>query len=197
MRFIAMKGFAMKRSSFPLIMKALAVGTAAVTAVLGLWFHWSRVDWVLTAAISFGTTAYHFCMRLSVGYLVPMLTGYRFDPQGPWFRPHSWEAKLYKALRVRRWKGRLPTYAPSQFSLETQSPEQILRNMCGAEAVHEIIMVLSLLPIGLSGFFGTPGVFLGTSLAAALFDSLFVIAQRYNRPRLMRVLMRQKLPGQV
>ena len=107
------------------------------------------------------------------------------------------EAKLYKALRVRRWKGRLPTYAPSQFSLETQSPEQILRNMCGAEAVHEIIMVLSLLPIGLSGFFGTPGVFLGTSLAAALFDSLFVIAQRYNRPRLMRVLMRQKLPGQV
>lgn len=185
----------MKRSSFPLIMKALAIGTAAVTLVLGLLFHWSRADWVLSAAISFGTTAYHFCMRLAVGYLVPKLTGYRFDPESPWFRSRCWEAKLYKVLRVKRWKGKLPTYAPSQFSLETQTPEQILRNMCGAEAVHGIIMALSLLPIGLSGVFGTPGVFLGTSLAAALFDSLFVIVQRYNRPRLARILKRQKAAG--
>ena len=34
---------------------------------------------MLDAAITFGTTAYHFVMRLAVGYGIPRLTNYDFD----------------------------------------------------------------------------------------------------------------------
>ena len=75
---------------------------------------------------------------------------------------------------------------------DEQTLEQILRNMCGAELVHETIMVLSLVPIGFSRIFGELPVFLATSLAACLFDGLFVMAQRYNRPRLVRLAQKRK-----
>ena len=64
--------------------------------------------------------------------------------------------------------------------------------MCGAEIVHEVIMVLSFLPLLTVPFFGTFPVFLMTSALSALFDSIFVMAQRYNRPRLVRIYEKQE-----
>ena len=176
------------RSKFPVFMKTLALGTGVTTLVLAILCRFLKAGWLLPAAISFGTTAYHFCMRLAVGYLIPKLP---FDPRHPWFRPRPWEPALYKALGVKRWKGKLPTYDPGEFSLKSQTKEQILRNMCGAELVHEAIMVFSLVPIAFSKVFGAAPVFWITSLAAIVFDSLFVMAQRYNRPRLARILSKQ------
>ena len=147
---------------------------------------------MLVAAISTGTTAYHFLMRLAVGYIVPKLTRYDFDYRFPWFQPRKWEARFYKKLHVRNWKGRLPTYAPGQFSLKENTLHRIIQNMCGAEIVHEIIMMLSFLPLLTVPFFGAFPVFLITSVLAALFDSIFVIAQRYNRPRLVKILKKQE-----
>lgn len=170
-------------------MKALALSTSCVTLVLVILCRLCQASWLLSAAVSFGTTAYHFCMRLAVGYLVPKLP---LDPRHPWFQPRGWEPALYKALRVKQWKGKLPTYDPSQFSLSSHTLEQIICNMCGAELVHETIMVLSLVPIAFSQVFGDLPVFLITSLAAFLFDGLFVIAQRYNRPRLARILAKSQ-----
>lgn len=176
------------RSKFPVFMKTLALGTGVTTLVLAVLCRFLKAGWLLPTAISFGTTAYHFCMRLALGYLIPKLP---FDPRHPWFRPRRWEPALYKALGVKRWKGKLPTYDPSEFSLKAQTKEQILRNMCGAELVHEAIMAFSLVPIAFSQVFGAASVFWITSLAAAVFDSLFVMAQRYNRPRLERILSKQ------
>ena len=178
-----------KRLTFPVVMKSLALSTAVITLVFVILCRFLRAGWLLTAAISFGTTAYHFCMRLAVGYLIPKLP---FDPQHPWFRPRKWEPALYKALRVKQWKGKLPTYDPGQFSLKTKTREQIICNMCAAELVHEGIVLLSFLPIAFSSVFGAFPVFLTTSLAAAAFDSLFIIAQRYNRPRLVRLLAKSQ-----
>ena len=176
-------------SCFAVIMKILALVTSAMTAIFAV-AHWLiPTNWLLPTAITFGTTAYHFCMRLAVGWLVPKLP---FDPGHSWFRPRSWEAGFYGFLGVKRWKGKLPTYDPREFSLKEQTLEQILRNMCGAELVHETIMVLSLVPIGFSRIFGELPVFLATSLAACLFDGLFVMAQRYNRPRLVRLAQKRK-----
>ena len=64
--------------------------------------------------------------------------------------------------------------------------------MCGAEIVHEIIMILSFLPLLAIPVFGEGAVFCITSLLSALFDSLFVMAQRFNRPRLIRVYEKQE-----
>ena len=179
-----------KDSRFSVTMKILALVTLVITLILAAAHRLFPASWLLPTAISFGTTAYHFCMRLAVGCLIPKLP---LDPCHGWFRPRSWEAGFYGFLRVKRWKGKLPTYDPNEFSLKTQTLEQILRNMCAAELVHEAIMVLSLVPIAFSPIFGALPVFLVTSLTACLFDGLFVIAQRYNRPRLARLVRRGKI----
>lgn len=182
----------MEKNAFPLIIKTTAAVTALGTVVLSLLYHFFSRDWMLTAAISTGTTAYHFLMRLAVGLAVPKITGYHFDYHSPWFQPRKWESSFYKMLNIKRWKGSLPTYAPSQFSLEVNSMHRVIQNMCGAEIVHETIMVLSFLPLLTVPVFGAIPVFLTTSLLAALFDGIFVMAQRFNRPRLVRIYEKQE-----
>ena len=180
------------KNKFSFTVKAVAVISTAATALLVFAnYLWPR-DWLLTCAISFGTTAYHFLMRLLVGYALPAATKYDFDYHHPWFQPKFWEAGLYKRLKLHRWKGDLPTYAPDQFDMKVNSLHRIIQNMCGAELVHEIIMFLSFLPLLVIPVFGSPGVFVLTSLGAALFDSIFVMAQRYNRPRVVRIYERQE-----
>ncbi len=180
------------KNRFPFLMKTTAAITSAATVILIIACHFFPLKWIFPTAISFGTTAYHFLMRLAVGFLVPKLTGYNFDYHSSWFQPRCWEAPLYKKLKLKHWKGHLPTYAPGQFSLENQSLHRVIQNMCGAEVVHEVIMVLSFLPLLTIPCFGEPVVFFVTSLLAALFDSLFVMAQRFNRPRLVRVYEKQE-----
>ena len=175
------------KNNFPCVMKTTAAITGAITVVLALLDHILSDDWLLTAAISTGTTCYHFAMRLLVGYLMPPVKG-----TSRWFRPWAWEAPVYRFLGVKSWKKHLPTYAPRQFSLAENTPEQVLRNMCGAEIVHEGIMVCSFLPLLTVPQFGAFWVFFITSTLAALFDSLFVMTQRYNRPRLERILKKKE-----
>ena len=182
----------MEKNRFPLIMKSIAGVTTLCTFLFILLYLYLQQGWLLSCAITFGTTAYHFVMRLSVGYIVPKITKYRFDYRSAWFQPRSWEAAFYQKLNIRSWKATLPTYAPSQFSLKSNSLHQIIQNMCGAEVVHEVIMVLSFLPLLTVPFFGDWPVFLITSILASLYDSIFVMAQRYNRPRLVRLLEKQE-----
>ena len=174
-------------NQFQTVMKTTALVTAIVTGmlfVLSCLFDWK---WILPTAISFGTTCYHCSMRLLVGWIVPF-TAKSVDQNCWWFRPHHWEPAFYAVLKVKNWKRNLPTYAPEQFDLKTNTLRQVIHNTCNAELVHEVIIVFSFLPLTFSIWFGEFPIFMITSLAAALFDSIFVIAQRYNRPRLMRIL---------
>ena len=174
------------RNYFPAVMKTAAAVLAIITAILIGFYLYAPNSALLTAAISCGTTCYHFAMRLLVGYLVPPVKG-----SSPWFRPRRWEASLYRFLGVKNWKRRLPTYDHRQFSLKENTAQQVVRNMCGAEVVHEVIMLCSFLPLLAVPVLGEFWVFLITSLLSALFDSLFVMAQRYNRPRLEKIVQRQ------
>ena len=182
----------MYNRKFSRIMNAIAIITTVGTLLSLLCYQRWQVNWLLTCIISFGTTAYHFVMRLAVGYLLLSLTNYDFDYHHVWFQSRKWESTFYRKLHVRKWKGKLPTYAPRQFSLAEQSLHRVIQNMCGAELVHEIIMVLSFLPLLAVPIWGEFWVFAITSLLAALFDSIFVIAQRYNRPRLIRIYEKQE-----
>lgn len=182
----------MAQNRFPLVMKSIAAITTLGFAGLAALYCRISHPHVLSAAITFGTTAYHFLMRLAVGYIVPQVTRYNFDYRNRWFRPRKWEAAFYRKANVRTWKGKIPTYAPSQFSLKENSLYRVIQNTCGAEIVHEIIMVLSFLPLAAVPFLGTFPVFFITSLLAALYDSIFVMAQRYNRPRLIRIYEKQE-----
>lgn len=181
-----------EKNTFPLVLKATAVVTALAAAVLALLFRAFSQGWMLTAAISLGTTCYHFAMRLLVGLLVPMWFRNRLDHRHWWFHLRKWEPTLYRVLKVKRWKNHTPTYDPSQFSLADNTLEDILHNTCSAELVHEVIILYSFLPILLSKIFGEPEVFCITSTLAAMFDGAFVAIQRYNRPRLVRILEKQE-----
>ena len=179
-----------KNLSFPKVMKCTAVVTCAATAVLALLYHFAPQGWILSAAISTGTTFYHFAMRLTVGNIVPRCI------QNPmryaWFQTKSFEARLYEVLKVKHWKDRMPTYDPASFSLRENTLEQIVDNCCVSEAVHEIIVLFSFVPLLFALLWGAFPVFLITSVLAALFDGCFVIMQRYNRPRLIRILAKKE-----
>lgn len=179
------------KNRFPLVIKSLAAAASVLTLLFTAVYHMYRQPWMLSAAISCGTTGYHFLMRLMVGYLLPKVTDYGFDYRHPWFQPRSWEPALYRRLKLKSWKGNLPTYSPEQFSLNHNSLHRVIQNMCGAEIVHEVIMVFSFLPLTFAIPFGDFPVFLITSVIAALYDSIFVMAQRYNRPRLVRIYEKQ------
>ena len=181
-----------KTISFPFVMKSTALITSFLTALLAALYCFYPRGWILSCAISFGTTAYHFTMRLLVGYLVLKITGYAFDYRSRWFSHRKGEAAFYRFLRVRKWKHGIPTYNPEAFSLKTNTLEQVIRNMCGAEVVHEVIIVFTFVPISFSFVVGELPVFITTSILAAIYDGIFVVVQRYNRPRLIRILNKQE-----
>ena len=173
----------MKDSSFAKLLKLCALIGCLLCTLFVIAYHYFPVDWLLTLTITIGTTEFHLVMRLAVGFIISGIFKDRLNPDNLWFRPKKFERKLYRILRVRRWKAKMPTYAPGEFSIEDNTPEQIIQNSCVAEMVHECIMLASFLPLLASLRWGAFPVFLITSILAATFDSCFVMMQRYNRPR--------------
>ena len=147
-----------------------------------------RIDLFLTLAITFGTIAYHFWIRLLTGFLFNCTMKNRADYRKSWYQLQSWEIRLYDALRVKKWKKFMPTYDNSLFDLSKHSLDEIAQAMCQSELVHETITVFSLMPILFSIWFGAFWVFFITSVLGALFDLMLVIIQRYNRPRIVKII---------
>ncbi len=143
----------------------------------------------LTLAITFCTTFFHFAFRLLIGLIFnhdynKALKNF-YDYKKPWFKEKPFEKKLYKFLKVKQWKNHMPTYSPETFDLQKHSVEQIITSTCQAEFIHELNAVLSFLPLFASIWFGQFYVFLFTSVAASIYELMFVIIQRFNRPRLI------------
>lgn len=175
--------------------KAMHILTAALAAAWAIslsLLQVFRAEIFSVLAITFATTFYHLAMRLCVGYAVDRVMQNRADPESRRFRIRSWEPGLYKRLGVRSWKMRLPTYSPASFSPRERTWRQIVMAGCQAEVVHTLIVVLSFLPVFAGLWFGAWIVFILTSLLAAGFDLLFVILQRYNRPRLLRMAKKEE-----
>ena len=139
-------------------------------------------------AITFGTISYHFVMRYLVGYLYNRLLDNKVDYRRKWFAVSKIEMKIYQKLKVKKWKKYMPTYDASLFDPRIHSWEEIAQAMCQAELVHETIMICSFLPIFGSIWFGALGVFVATSIGAAMLDGIFVIIQRFNRPRILKIM---------
>lgn len=178
------------KSNFQTVMKTTTAAMALATVALVVIYHYFPYGWVLSAAITTGTTLYHFAMRLIVGSIVPRCI---HNPMAHrWFQQRPFEPRLYTALRVKQWKDHMPTYDPASFSLRQNSLEQIVHNSCVSEAVHEVIVLFSFVPLLFTFLWGTFPVFLITSILAAAFDSCFVMMQRYNRPRLVRILAKKE-----
>lgn len=148
-----------------------------------------------TLSISFGVTSYHFLMRLLVGNMADKMLHNEVNYNKKWFAEKPFEKPLYEAIHVKKWKKYIPTYNTDSFDIKQHSIAEIMGAGCQAEIIHEIIMVCSFLPVVLIRWFQPGAVFVLTSFLAALFDSIFVILQRYNRPRLRRLLNAKQVSG--
>lgn len=152
-----------------------------------------------TLGITALTVFYHVGLRLFLGELLfPKLIPSDLNCGSKWFTPKAFEDKLYKALKVKRWKSRMPTYSPEEFSFRERSLAELVYASCKSEIIHWCNVVMSFVPLAFSLIFGDFYVFLITSVAAACFDLIFVIMQRYNRPRLVKLIQRKnRLKGSV
>ena len=170
------------------VMKASALFSALLAASSTVLFWMTQSEFMLIMAITFGTTAYHFIMRLLIGATIHLIFRNRMDYRRKRFRVSTWEQDLYQKLSVKKWKAKMPTYTPDCFDPRQHSWHEIAQATCQAELVHEWIILLSFVPVFAAIPFGALGVFLTTSCLAACFDTLFVIMQRYNRPRILKFL---------
>lgn len=142
--------------------------------------------------VTFMTFSYHFLMRLVVGKVTYPIFHKLYNYNSWWFTPKSFEKKIHKFLKVKQWKEKVPSWLPGAFTLENNDLHNIAIGMCNAELVHEIIIILGFVPILFSIKYGVPAVFIITSIIAAAFDMIFVIIQRYNRPRIVKIIEKAK-----
>ena len=109
------------------------------------------------------------------------------------------DGQVYEALGIRRWQNRVPDMSrifphlmpPKRMTahLDAQTLLVMIRETCAAEATHTLLMLA-----GLGVIVIWPcvwGVML--YLVYAIFGNLvFIIIQRYNRPRLVRLYERKR-----
>ena len=85
----------------PRVMKWIAAVSLLLTPVMLALYARCDQGLFLSMGITCGTIAYHFVMRLLVGWCYDRCMGNHADVQHPWFRQRAFEPKLYDLLRVR------------------------------------------------------------------------------------------------
>ena len=173
-------------------MKRITVASLLLLWLFVLLYQKLHIGWMLSCAITFGTCFYHFAMRLLIGEIYDKCMDNKADYSKKWYQLKKWEMSLYKKLKVKKWKRKMPTYKSEYFSPKKHTWDEIAQAMCQAELVHETIIIFSFVPVVFSILWDSFGVFFITSFFAALFDLSFVVMQRYNRPRVVKIAMKEK-----
>lgn len=177
----------------PRIVKGITIGMVLAMVLSAALYRLYHSGVWLTAAITFGTAAYHLAAHLLIGDIVNAIMHNHADYRKKWYQPRSFEPALYRFLKVKKWKDKMPTFEPGTFSAKEHSFDEIAQVMCQSEVVHELCILSSFLPLAASLKFGAFPVFLATSMAVACFDAALVMMQRYNRPRIIKLAKRQKV----
>lgn len=146
---------------------------------------------VLWTGITAFTIMYHFWGRIIMGNVTKLFMKHIRHNQW-WFKERKFEKKLYKVLRVKKWKDKALTYNPESFSLKKHSLEEIANTMAKSEIDHWINEIISLTTILFAIFWGELWIFLLTAIFAMIFDAQFIVIQRYNRPRIIKMLEKGK-----
>lgn len=171
--------------------RIIAIGTA-VSLLSGfasvILYKKFRDGFYISLAITSFTTLYHFAMRIAVGYMVVFVRRNKTAADSVPFRLRNAESNFYKKIKIKHWKKYVPTYNKALFNIKNNSYEAVMHNMINAEIGHELIVVLSFLPILLSKPLDGFVPFVVTSVIAAAFDMQFVFVQRYNRARISKFI---------
>jgi len=142
-----------------------------------------------TGIVAF-TIMYHFWVRIIMGNVSKLFKKHIHYDQW-WFKEKKFEKGIYELLRVKEWKDKALTYNPESFSLKQHSLEEIANTMVKSELDHWINEIISLTTL----FFAIPWghflLFLISAIAAMIFDAQFIVIQRYNRPRVVKILAKE------
>ena len=133
---------------------------------------------------------------LIVGLLLPRRW---FNPDSVLFAERKWEngGKVYNKLHINKWKSKLPDmskYIAGMIAKRLQGKENaddirlLISETCVAEVAHLALMALSLGMIVVWQDIG--GVICWVCYAVG--NVPYIIIQRYNRPRLVRMMKRME-----
>ncbi len=176
------------------IMICVNILMVAITVLFAILCRKYGQEWMLTLYVTFLTISYHFIMRMTVGELITIrYRNRKFNLNSVGFRMYQFEPELYKRLKVKKWKKNIITAKPEQFDISKNGMEGMLHNIARAELVHRIIMVFSFVPLVLIIPYGAPIIFIMTSIFSCLIDLQLVIVQRYNRPRVIKLMETAKI----
>ena len=113
------------------------------------------------------------------------------------FRTYAWESRLWKALQIRKWQAKVPDMSklftrlmPAK-ALTRQTAQDLplmIQETCVAELTHGLLCFAG---------FALPAIWPGAGgilfcIIYIVFGNLpFLLIQRYNRPRLQKLLEKQ------
>ncbi len=181
-----------KISSPAIFMYSVMVLCVIITAV-GFYLYYSGAlshDAVLWVGIVAFMILYHFGLRIAFGLVTKMLPIKYYHR---WYKQRRFEKKLYKLLRVRRWKDKVLTFEPDKYDFKNRTLEELATTMAKSELDHWINEVISIASIFFTFIWGCFSAFFITAVAAMLFDAQFIIVQRYNRPIVLKLMsMKEK-----
>ena len=184
----------MSKKSGPAIFMYCVIGITLILSIICFYLYYGNVyktETILWIAIIAFTIMYHFWVRIIMGNVSKLFKKY-INYRQWWFKEKSFEKRLYKMLRVKEWKDKALTYNPESFSLKQHSLEEIANTMVKSEVDHWINEVISLSTLLFIIPWGRTWAFIISAVAAMIFDSQFIIIQRYNRPRILKVLEREE-----
>ena len=138
------------------------------------------------------TIVYHLGLRLVAGNITAKIK-HILKNDAFLFKERKFESMLYKLLRVKKWKKNALTYDPSSFSLKENTKEEVLSTMLKSELDHWINELISLSTLLFGLIWGEMWIFILTCLAAMIFDAQFICIQRYNRPRLSKLIDKENI----
>lgn len=148
--------------------------------------------------MGFGGTVLRYMFRAFITGVATLFLGipvprHIFKPDRFPFRSFSFEkdGKIYTKILVHKWKDLVPdaskviskmTKKRIQKNVDEKALERLVQETCVAEIVHWILILLT--PVYCIGLPVGYGVFL--SVLYALGNYVFIVIQRYNRPRFIK-----------
>jgi len=183
------------KKSGPAIFMYSVIAIALIISIVCFSLYYGNIHKnavILWIGIVAFTIMYHFWVRIIMGN-VSKLFKKHINYNQWWFKERKFEKKLYKFLRVKEWKGKALTYNPETFSLKENSLEEIVNTMTKSEVDHWINEVISLSTLLFTIPWGGFWAFLISAIFAMVFDSQFIIIQRYNRPRIVKILEKRNI----
>ena len=136
------------------------------------------------------TIMYHFWVRIIMGNVLKLFKKHITYKQY-FFREKKFEKKFYDFIKVKSWKDKVLTYAPQEFDLKANSLETVANNMAKAELDHWINSLISISTIFFGYISNVFWPFIVSAIFAMAFETQFIVLQRYNRPRVVKIIEKE------